>query len=433
MRKIPLERLLRIHSYVLTFLVCTLSVTVILKIGQIQYLELVMAADLFVILAMFAGLHFQVRVFRPFLSIAKSYGIFLVLTLALALIALRQDFFPFNDNPFKQPLVITVSRMAELFLDVFYMLYLASLYREDERLGIFGAKVYYWMGILSGIYAIATFPLNYLFKLDLGTAGEAHRLRGFNNEGGPYGTYLITVCALTMVMYHKGWMSRRQMRWSMALLLFCMAGSQSKAAFFGLAVTGMLYLMWMMRGWRRWTLVAAASACFAVVGALVNIPAQIAVYEQASDLYQKESNLKAEDANFVMGRVSGAILAPRMIAAHPLLGIGWGNYPLVRDDPQYRQGTAFLLGDVDSPSLGPIDYIVELGFPLWIYLTWISIKPIYLLRLNEANPWILCMAAMQPISNWFGAHLNITYPWVVLGLALGLGFAKKANSAEPAL
>jgi hypothetical protein len=105
----------------------------------------------------------------------------------------------------------------------------------------------------------------------------------------------------------------------------------------------------------------------------------------------------------------------------------------VRDDPQYRQGTAFLLGDVDSPSLGPIDYIVELGFPLWIYLTWISIKPIYLLRLNEANPWILCMAAMQPISNWFGAHLNITYPWVVLGLALGLGFAKKANSAEPAL
>jgi O-antigen ligase len=317
--------------------------------------------------------------------------------------------------------------MAELFLDVFYMLYLASAYRQDERLCRFGAKVYYWMGIIGGIYAVATFPMSYFFQIDLGTYGESHRLRAFNNEAGSYGTYLITVCALTMVMYKKGWIGRKQMLWSMALLLVCMAGSQSKAAFFAIAVIGFLYLMWALRGWRRWALVGSMCIVFSALGAVLNIPAQIAVYERGSALYQQMSNLRAEDGNFIMGRISGAVIAPRMIAAHPLLGIGWGNYPLVRDDPQYRRGTAFMIADVDSPSLGPIDYIVELGFPLWIYMTWASIKPIYLLRLTRADPWILCLAAMQPISNWFGAHLNITYPWVALGLALGLGFRKKTE------
>jgi hypothetical protein len=179
-------------------------------------------------------------------------------------------------------------------------------------------------------------------------------------------------------------------------------------------------------------MVAIMCAGFGMLAVLLNVPAQIAIYERGSEIYQKVSNLRSDDANFVMGRISGAVLAPRMIAAHPLLGIGWGNYPLVRDDPQYRRGTAFMMSDLDSPSLGPIDYIVELGFPLWIYMTWVSIKPIYLLRLNRADPWILCLAAMQPISNWFGAHLNITYPWVAVGLALGFGFSKRADKRPEA-
>jgi O-antigen ligase len=279
---------------------------------------------------------------------------------------------------------------------------------------------------------VVTFPLNYFFDIDLGVVGPSHRMRAFNNEGGSYGTYLITVCALTLAMHRQGWISRKQLLWSMALLLVCMAGSQSKAAFFAVAVLGVVYLLMELRGWKRWIVITGMCSLFAVLASLLNIPAQIAVYEQASATYQKVSNLRSQDANIVMGRVSGAVLAPRMIAAHPLQGIGWGNYPLVRDDPQYRHGTAFSLGDLDSPSLGPIDYIVELGFPLWIYLTWVSIKPIYLLRLNKADPWILCLAAMQPISNWFGAHLNITYPWVALGLALGLGFRKRTTVLEPA-
>src|SRR5690242_7720850 len=115
--------LLRGHGFLLALLVGTLSVTVELKIFNIQYLEIVYMADFFLLLYLFAIHRLQVQIFRPFFSIAKSYGIFLLAAFLLAVIALRQEFYPFNDVLLKQPLIITFSRMVELFLDVFYMLY----------------------------------------------------------------------------------------------------------------------------------------------------------------------------------------------------------------------------------------------------------------------------------------------------------------------
>jgi hypothetical protein len=420
----------RIHQYVLVFLVATLSVTVLLKIGEIQYLELVLAADLVLLLVLFISNGCQMKIFRPYLSIAKSYGIFLALVFFLGVIALRQDFFPVDDSFLKRPLLLTISRMAELLLDVFYVLYLASLYREDERLCRFGAKTYYWVGMAGCFYSLATYPLNVLFDLDLGTAGPAHRMRGFNNEAGSYGTYVISVCLLALAMYRRGWLSRRQLYWAIPLQLMCMVGSQSKGAFSAVAFLGIIGAFGLLKGWKRWVLIGGTCAAIIAIATVFDFQTQINAYFQGADKYQQVSILRSEDGNVVMGRVAGVVLAPRMIAAHPWLGIGWGNYPLVRDDPQYRRGSAFSLYSTDAPGLGPIDYIVELGFPLWLYMTWISLKPAYLLRRRGADVWLLGMALMQPVSNWFGAHLNITYPWVVLGLALGMEWKNRANSAR---
>jgi hypothetical protein len=41
------------------------------------------------------------------------------------------------------------------------------------------------------------------------------------------------------------------------------------------------------------------------------------------------------------------------------------------------------------------------------------------------------MAAMQILATWFGAHLNLTYQWVVVGLALGMGFQKSKAEDAP--
>jgi hypothetical protein len=421
-------RFLRAHHYVLVLLVCTLSVTTLLKVGEIQYLELILAADLVLLTGLFLHNHLRARVFGPIFSIGQSYTIFLVLAFLLSLLALRQNFNLANETLLKRPLLVTISRMAELFLDAFYMLYLAGLFREDERLRIFAARVYYWTGIAGGIYALATYPLNYFLAMQLGTYSSSHRLRGFDNEGGPYGTYLLSVCALAIAMYHRGWLSRRQFYWGIALLVACLAGSQSKAAFFALAVLGLFYLLMALKGWRGWALIAAMGAVFAVLGLLLNIPGKIEVYNRAIASYQELSNLRSEDGNIVMGRVAGAVLAPRMIAVHPLAGIGWGNYPLVRDNPEYRQGSAFSTGPTDAPGLGLIDYIVDLGFPLCLYLIWVLFKPAYLLRRHRATPGLVTMAAVHPVVTVAGAHLNLIYPWVVVALALGMGFARRTEA-----
>src|SRR6185437_15047605 len=107
----------------------------------------------------------------------------------------------------------------------------------------------------------------------------------------------ISVIVLAVAMRHRGWLSRRQFRWGTALLVVCLIGSQSKAAFFVASLLGIFYLMWTWRGWRRWALIGALSTGFVVAGAIVNLPAAIDVYVKAAATYQQLSNLHPNDGN----------------------------------------------------------------------------------------------------------------------------------------
>jgi hypothetical protein len=413
----------RKRKYILVFLSASLCSTVVFKVADIQYLELIFFLDLLVLLGLIFRQGLQVRVYRPFSAIGKNYAIFLGVAFLFSLFALQQDFASsFHDSALKKPVLVTIARMAELFLDVFYMLYLASLYLEDEALCRFGMKTYYWVGMVGCAYAFATFPLNVLFNAQLGTYGDAHRFRGFNNEGSGFGLYLLSVVVVAVVLYRRKWLGRRQFMWAMAIFLVGLVGSQSKALFFAAALLGVIDMMWLFRGWRRWSLIGGMLVALIAVASLLDFQTQIDAYIRGSEKYQELSNLRPTDGNFVMGRVAGAVLGPRMLAAHPLLGIGWGNYPLVRDDPEYRQGTAFALSSTDAPNLGLLDYVIELGIPLWLYLTWVELKPALMVRRRSRDVWLLSLALMQPLSNWAGAHLNLTHPWVVSGFALGLAY-----------
>ncbi|HEV2578647.1 MAG TPA: O-antigen ligase family protein [Acidobacteriaceae bacterium] len=416
------ERFLRVHKYALVFLACSLAATLLLKIASIQYLELIFAADFLLLLWMFAKNDLRMRVFRPFASIGTSYLIFMAAALVLAVFALRQQFDTIAVPPLQRPLIVTVSRVVELFLDAFYMLYLANLFREDERLCAFGAKVYLWTGVASGLFSIAEFFLSTFAGFD----PSGKRFHGFLNEGGPYGVYLLSLFALCFAMRRRGWLSRKKMYAALIVFTISLIGSQSKAAFFALALLGIVYLVWMLHGWKRVALLSTFGVLVVAASIVLDLPARMEQYSQAVAIYTQLSNLRAEDANVVKGRIAGAVLAPRMIKEHPLAGVGWGFYPLVRDQPEYRQGAAFEETFGDAPSLGPIDYIVDLGIPLWMYMMWILSKPVYFLRRYHADARVLALAAMQPIANLCGAHLNLTYTWIAAALAMGMGFGRRA-------
>lgn len=419
----------RWRSYTLVFFAASLCCTVTLKVGEIQYIELILALD-FVLLALALLIRRpDLRIFAPFLQIAKSYGIFLGTAFALGIVALQQNFSAPHLTALKAPVIVTVARMAELFLDAFYMLYLASLFRTDQKLCRFGALTYFWTAIAGCLYSFITYPINVATGLQLGTYLDIHRMRGFNNEGGGFGVYLLSAILLAVVMYRRHWLSRRLFFIGLAIMLGGVAGSASKSAVLALAMLGLIIIAWFVTGWRRWAVFAVLSVTMIFLGSLVNIAEQLDMYRQASSRYQELSNLKAGDGNYVMGRVAGAVLAPRMIAARPLTGIGWGNYPLVRDNAEYRQGTAFEIGSVDSPALGVIDYIVELGIPLWLYLVWVEIKPVLMLRRARADVWLVALSLIQPVSNWTGAHLNLMHPWIIAAFALGLAYSTSVSAA----
>jgi hypothetical protein len=322
---------------------------------------------------------------------------------------------------------MTLSRIGELFLDVFYMLYLAEAYRREEPLRRFAAQTYYWVGIAGVVYSILSLfaaPVG----IKLGGVSDSLRLMGFNNEGGSYGTYLLTVIFIVAVLRSQGWMSRRAAVANYAVFGLAVAGSQSKAALAEAIVFCILIPALRLRGVKL--AVTSASLCMvaAIVFVAADVPLRLAQYAALADKYETVSQLRPRDLNITAGRVSGLYIAPKMIAAHPLAGIGLGNYPIVRDDPTYRHGTPIVALGLDSPSLGPIDYIVDLGFPLFLYFTWVEIAPAFDLLRRRKSTSLVCLVLMQPVANWFGAHLNLIYPWVAAGIALGFAYASNERN-----
>jgi len=157
-----------------------------------------------------------------------------------------------------------------------------------------------------------------------------------------------------------------------------------------------------------------------------DLGSKIELFKQAGEKYETASHLHVGDGNFVEGRVAGLFLVPRMIAAHPFTGVGWGNYGIVRNDPQYRGAAAW--GDPDEPGLGVLGLGAEIGLPLLSFLFVYLALPYFWLHRLHVPEHIANLALLQPVAHLFGAQLNLIYPWIVTAFALGLGFAIKRRS-----
>jgi hypothetical protein len=422
------------HNLLLIAISSALCASSQMKMFEIQYLELIYIFDLLLIMAWVLLRSEPVRIFRPFAAIGLRWAIFSLLVLALAGYGMKQDFFIEGGSALKQPFMLTVSRIVELFLDVFFMLLMASQMRDNPRLRRMGAMTYYLVGIAGALYAVGSLllwlPTHHQV---LAGAGENGRLTGFNNEGGSYGTYLLTVVFLTMVMRSEGWLSRRTAILSYILFAVTLMGTWSKAAMFEIAVFLLLAPVLRLRGLRLVLVTVATAAMIGFVFIAIDVPQLLSQYTDAIENYERLSVLRPNDANYTAGRVSGLYLAPKMIAEHPLVGIGLGNYPIVRDDPKYRHGTPLVHLTLDSPSLGPVDYMVDLGIPLFLYFTWVEIAPAIGFVRRNAGFGLTCLLFMQPVSNWFGAHLNLTYPWVAAAIALSIFYAAGRDTGANAM
>ncbi|MES2391441.1 MAG: O-antigen ligase family protein, partial [Acidobacteriota bacterium] len=355
-------------GWIFLLLTGLLSSTILLKVAEIQYLEILDALQLLGLLALFIHNRLQARVLRAGLVFGAFYLVFMIGALALSLVALSRPFFiPGDVTLLKQPVWITLSRIAELAIDAGITIYLFQIFTVTPSRFLFTLKVYFWASVASAGYSFVSLPLHLATGLQVGVYNSDNRMRGFYNEGGPYGLYVISAMLVGVALLRLGQGNRFRLRAGILLLFAALLGSRSKAAICAFAVLLVLDAL-IVKGVRRKILVIcslAASVAISIV--VVDVPAQLRIYRRGMAAYEYLSHLREHDVNFVYGRVAGAFLVPRMIRAHPYTGIGWGNYGLVRNDSVYRGASAWATF-ADAPGLGFFGFIAELGIPLSAFL-----------------------------------------------------------------
>jgi hypothetical protein len=400
-----------------------LSTMPMLKAGDIQILELLQAARLPVTLLLFIYSGWRIHRQGLWREHGRNYLAFLAISLALAIVSLRLEFFPPPDfSLLKQPLFISIARIGELFLAMYFMLAIAATLRTHPTLMRLSMDVYWICGAVSAVLSLASAALMKL--TGVGTYfvyGEDLRVRGFFNEAGPYGIFLVSVALVLLLrarIFPDGPDGLRLVRHlSLGVVLVTLIQSSSKAGFFAVAGLCGLAGLVVARPRQRIALLAA----FAVVCGLTWTLLGTQLLNYASDYSDFEGAVasRPDDPGLIMGRIMATILVPRMISAHPISGIGIGNYSLMRNDPSYLQGLP-AVAEWDLPGLGLAGLTAELGIPLALYLVFLFLRPVRHVKQSK-SPWILLMtAAFQPMAVLLGVNLNFFYPWLTTAFVLAL-------------
>ena len=401
-------------------ILCCLAAAPNAKFGDVQALEIFLLLHFSFLVGQFAYAGFRCRIYEPWRRLGIPYGIFLILTVLLALASMRFRFYPPPDITFlKMPFILSVARVIEVTLGIFYMLYLASILRREPDNRRYAMRAYFWAGVASAVYSILSYPLLLAANLEWGAYLPGYRARGGFNEGGPYGLYLASVMIVGLLLYDLHGLKKIQVWTSGVILLLALVGSQSKAAFAAACILFLLNLVLVGTFRQRVALAAVAMILGTVIWTMTPVPQLMLGYVNAYEVVQLYGSYVDQDAyGGFGGRVAGMVLVPRMISAHPITGIGLGNFSLLRNSPEYLQGLP-RAETWELPGIGLAGYIAELGIPLFAYLMLLLCLPAWMTR-HRISMFAFILAAYQPIAHIFGVQLNFYYPWICTGFALSI-------------
>ena len=408
-------------------LFAALSAAPAARVGDVQFLEVAQVLVLCAAAALAIRARFHLRLSPVWREYGGRYLALLCASAAVSALALRLPFYPPPDiSLLKQPLAISLSRLAELCLAIISLLLVAGVLGRSPRRRRAALDVFAGVAILSACASILCWlllkgagvstPLVYDFN---------DRVRGFFNEGGPYGMFLVAASLAVLLRAHlKPYFYRFQVAATLALFGAALLLSGSKAGL--LAAAGLAGLGVLFSGNRRHKkiLIGATVLFLAVLGLFQR---QLVTYWL---LYQDIDEIAAYhpgDRNYVMGRVTGALIVPRMIAAHPVGGIGLGNYSLMRNDPEYLQGLP-AVDEWDLTGMGLVGAMAELGIPVAVCLFAMLLRPMRMAHKKRAASVVVVAAAFQPVSFLLGVNLNFFYPWLITAFALA---AQQADMGTP--
>ena len=132
------------------------------------------------------------------------------------------------------------------------------------------------------------------------------------------------------------------------------------------------------------------------------------------------------------GRTDIWAVAGTIFAAHPVLGVGYANFPVAYTPDVVRaSGVAFYTHSGAAPHNLVVGTLVELG-PLGLLLTGLFLGPLFVRRGwgAEGSTIQAALAALLVLSLFLDMLANHKELWLIIGLAAGLAYRARATNSE---
>lgn len=397
----------------IALIICFLAAFTDVKIFDIQLVEMFLAISVVLILYM-PERKMQISGSRYALTLLSKFYILLFFLIAGSILSIRVNFFPPPDIGFlKQPPVATFVRIIEAVLAISSTFIVALAIKTDAEKFRKVLAAYVTAAVIGSAYGVGSYILWLVgIKAPGVTILDVTRVRGFFVEGGPFGVYLVGAIILQIIRGHfLHYITRRRFYLEMALLLTAFVLSQSKASFLLLAFIGIVFLIHS----KYYRLLIVGAVLLIPLSLTTNLVAGLNGYYWNWANYESSAAERPDDSSLVYGRLAGSVLLPRIVAMHPIAGVGLGNYALVRNDPVVLRGLP-PARTWDLHGLGLLGYMAELGIPLTLYVLWLYAYPLVIAW--RSRSWIVLLCSYPLMAALFGVQLTFAYPWIIAGIGL---------------
>lgn len=392
------------------------------RVGSFQAQDVVLLLLLVLCVARFLYRRLSCWITPGLKGLFKSYVLLLLVLAVFSILSVRLPFYSLFDVSFlKQPVIYSLSKLVQFSAVVCGFLWLTNRLMSDKKMLTQAMTIYWITGVACSAYALVcciALPLTHLQPTMTSTFGAYYsagiRARAFFNEGGPFGTYLVSVFIIGFLRRHVSKIPMGRVNFAIVLAAFVMA--DSKAGMFAAAML-LLYFAVSAASFARKVLYFAISiTVLSAMAMFLNVGNQLNGYLYSYQNLDQQVAVRGKDMNLVAGRVAALYIVPKMIAAHPISGIGFGNYPLMRNDPNYLGILPSIRQAEDIPGIGIPGIAAEMGVPATLWLLVLLVLPAWRSRKMAA---ILSIAAFyQLMAHTFAVQLTFFYPWFVSACAI---------------
>lgn len=298
---------------------------------------------------------------------------------------------------------ISIARFFELFLCCAITSIVYDFYHRSKISFFFVIYEFIVKNAMFCLFLLGLYIFDCLAGTEIVSYGESHRLKGFYVEGGPLGLYLATLFTLTLFFCKK----TKLVVFYFLMVLLC----QSKAGYVAMTLSSLLYVIFSVDKLKSFLNPKNTVRFFVFIFSCLLIVVGSVYYfanNYVSDISNIEATLEARsnDKALIMGRIAGSFIGFEMIKKNPILGVGLGNYSLVRNNEIYRQFFPYV-DDWDLTGLGGgYNLLVENGLlGVLFFLAWFF----YFFKFRDIGI-IFPMLFLLPFL--LGAQLYMVYPWV---------------------